>query len=117
MAALSVVQILLIAAFAMSGIGKLFGGRTAVEGFRAMRYPEWFRVVTGLVEIVGAGGMVVAFWVPQAAIAAGAWMAATMLGALYTDLIRIWVPRRAAFAAVLLALAIATIALRVSAPA
>jgi len=41
-------------------------------------------------------------------------MAATMLGAVYTDFVRTWTPRRGAFAAVLLALAVATIVLRAS---
>lgn len=109
-----VIQVLLIAAFGMSGVGKLVGGRTAAEGFRKMRYPQWFRVLTGLVELIGAAGMVAAFWVPQAAIAAAAWMAATMVGAVYTDFVRTWNPRRGAFAAVLLALAVATIVLRLS---
>ncbi len=110
--AAGVVQVLLIAAFAMSGVAKFIGGREAIEGFQKMRYPQWFRKVTGIVEVVGAAGMIIGFWIPQAAIAAGAWMAATMLGALYTDFVRTWTPRRGAFAAVLLALAVATIALR-----
>lgn len=109
-----VIQVLLIAAFGMSGVGKLAGGRTAVEGFRKMRYPQWFRVLTGVVELVGAAGMAAAFWVPEAAVPAAAWMAATMVGGMYTDFVRTWTPLRGAFAMVLLALAVATIVLRLS---
>lgn len=108
-----VLQSLLALVFLMSGSTKLIGQKMQVDNFSNIyRYPQWFRLVTGAVEVSGAAGMVVGIWVSQAAIAAGFWLAATMIGALYTDLFR---RRSAAYAiapAVLFAMAVAVAALR-----
>ena len=82
------VQGLLALAFLMSGGSKLVGARMQVENFERWHYPQWFRPVVGTVEVLGAAGMVLGFWAPPAAFAAALWMGATMVGAVYTHLVR-----------------------------
>ena len=83
-----VIQSLLALAFLISGVTKVMGTNMQVENFEKWRYPQWFRVVTGLVEVVGATGLIFGFWFPMVAVAAAILLMATMIGALYTDLFR-----------------------------
>ena len=52
------------------------------------RYPQWSRVVTGLVGVVGATGLIIGIWFSMVAVAAAILLVATMIGAVYTDLFR-----------------------------
>ena len=108
-------QSLLALVFLMAGGTKLLGIQMQVENFKRYGYPQWFRLVTGAVEVTGAVGMVVGVWVGQVAIAAGFWLGITMIGAVYTDLFRRGSapPSGAAAPAVLLALAVAVAVLRI----
>ena len=83
-----VIQSLLALAFLMSGATKVMGAKMQVENFEKWRYPQWFRVVTGLVEVVGATGLIIGIWFPIVAVAAAILLVATMIGAVYTDLFR-----------------------------
>jgi putative oxidoreductase len=57
-----VLQVLLILMFLMAGIGKLSGSKMHVENFKKWGYPQWFRTVTGLIELVAAILLVIGFW-------------------------------------------------------
>ncbi|KIL36500.1 hypothetical protein SD71_07380 [Cohnella kolymensis] len=52
-------------AFLMAGSGKIAGSKMHVDGFTHWRLPQWFRVVTGLVEAVGAVALIIGFWEPS----------------------------------------------------
>lgn len=80
-----VLQILLGIGFLMFGFTK-FGAKQQVETFKQFGYPQWFRVVTGLVEIVGAAGMIAGIWNPVLAALAGLLIGVTMLGATITHI-------------------------------
>ncbi|MDP2953986.1 MAG: DoxX family protein [Chloroflexota bacterium] len=82
------VQGLLALAFLMSGGSKVAGAKMHVENFDRWRYPQAFRPVVGAVEVLGAAGMVVGIWAPLVAFAAAVWLAPTMVGAVYTHLVR-----------------------------
>lgn len=75
----------LAAVFLLSGGLKLAGVRMQVDNFNRYGYPQWFRVVTGVVEVAGAAGMVAGLFAGEVAIAAGVVLAVTMVGAAYTD--------------------------------
>ncbi|TAK60753.1 MAG: DoxX family protein [Dehalococcoidia bacterium] len=109
----TVLQAILAGLFLLAGATKLLGAKMQVENFTGYGYPEWFRLVTGGVEVAGAALMVVGVFIPEAGIAGGLWLAATMTGAVYTDLFRTPSPARAAAPAVLLIMAIAVVVLRV----
>jgi putative oxidoreductase len=73
-----VLQALLALAFIMAGIGKMAGSKMHVDNFKHWRLPQGFRIVTGLVEIVGAIGLIIGFWEPSWAAAAGLWLGFTL---------------------------------------
>lgn len=52
-----------------------------VDNFDRLKLPQWFRVFTGLVELVGAIAIIVGIWTPSWAAWAGILLAVTMLGA------------------------------------
>ncbi len=90
--ALWVVQVVLALVFAGSGIAKLTGDDAMVDMFADIGVGQWFRYVTGVIEIMLAGAILV----PRACGLAAAGMAAVMVGAIIATLARlndpIWVP-------------------------
>lgn len=60
-----ILQSLLALMFLMAGLGKISGSKIHVEGFKHWRLPQWFRVVTGIVEFVGAAALIVGYWEPS----------------------------------------------------
>jgi len=75
-----VLQGLLAAAFLAAGGAKLAGVPMMVQIFDQIGMGQWFRIVTGLVEVAGA----VALLVPGFAALGGAWLGATMFFAVLT---------------------------------
>jgi putative oxidoreductase len=75
-------QILAAAAFLTAGGFKLAGNPMMVEVFDQIGIGQWFRYVTGTVEIVGG----LAILVPSSAAFGGALLAITMLCAIATHL-------------------------------
>lgn len=70
-------RVLLTLAFAAAGIAKLMGVPMMVETFDAVGVGQWFRYVTGIIEV----GSAILLWVPGfQAIAAGL-LLCTMIGA------------------------------------
>ena len=76
------VRILLALAFAAAGFAKLAGVPQMVQVFDAVGVGQWFRYVTGAVEILGA----VLLLVPATGFFGGLLLLATMLGAVATHL-------------------------------
>ena len=75
-----VLQGLLAAAFLAAGGAKLAGVPMMVQIFDQIGMGQWFRIVTGLVEVAGA----VALLVPGFAALGAAWLGATMFFAVLT---------------------------------
>ncbi|MDR7235863.1 putative membrane protein YphA (DoxX/SURF4 family) [Neobacillus drentensis] len=48
--------------------------------------PQWFRVVTGLVELAGAILLIVGYWVPTSAMAGALLLARTGVGGILTHI-------------------------------
>ena len=67
-------RILLALAFLAAGAAKLAGVPAMIQVFDALGFEQWFRYVTGVVEIVGA----VALLVPTYAVLGAVWLAITM---------------------------------------
>ncbi|TVX99697.1 DoxX family protein [Cohnella terricola] len=76
----AVLQAILGLAFLGAGLSKLAGAKMHVDNFNHWKLPQWFRIVTGLVEVVGAAALVVGYWEPSWASAGALWLAVTMLG-------------------------------------
>lgn len=78
MQALSIfLQILLALMFLMAGSGKLAGSKMHVEMFKQWGLPQWFRSVTGLVELIGVAAMIIGIWEPSWAAAGALWLGIT----------------------------------------
>lgn len=79
------VRILLALAFAAAGVSKLAGVPQMVQVFDAIGFGQWFRYVTGLVEVGGA----VLLLVPATGFFGGLLLATTMVCAVATHLVLI----------------------------
>lgn len=75
--------------FVVSGGVKLFGADEMVQNFERWGYPQWFRLVTGLVETTGGVALLVGLIVSAATTVGGIVLAVTMLGAIYTHTVRV----------------------------
>ena len=75
-------QGLVAAAFLAAGSAKLAGVPFMVDLFQQIGLGQWFRVVTGAVEVTGA----VALLVPGLASVGALWLGGTMVGAVATHL-------------------------------
>ena len=80
--ALWVVQVALAGMFLLAGSSKLFGAAAMVGLFDAIGIGQWFRYVTGLIEVSSA----VALLVPSFAVFGALALVATMIGAIATHL-------------------------------
>lgn len=100
-------QGLLGVAMVAAGGAKLAGQESQVEDFDRFGYPQWFRILTGGLEVTAAVGLLTAVILTDAfALAGGLVVTAVLAGAIATH-VRIGdPPSKAAPAAVLLTLAL-----------
>lgn len=75
-----ILQGLLAAMFLMAGFGKVKGSKMYHEAFVHIRLPQWFRVVTGIVELIGGALLVIGFWQKDLAIAGALLLGVTAIG-------------------------------------
>ena len=102
------------AVFALAGGGKLARLKPARENFRHWRYSPRFMLFTGLWESAGAALLVAGTWRHPLGIAGAALVGTSMLGAVYTHVLRVPEVRALVPAAVLLAGAVTTAGLLVA---
>lgn len=76
------VRLLLTAAFLAAGTSKLLGVEMMVAVFDTVGVGQWFRYVTGLIEVGGA----VLLWVPGLQLVGAAGLTATMVGAVFAHI-------------------------------
>lgn len=81
-----VVQVVLGLLFVLIGSAAVAGMKMLVENFRRFGYPQWFRVVTGSLEVLGGIGLLIGIWLPWLAELASAGLTLVMLGAVLTHL-------------------------------
>ena len=74
------IRVLLALAFGAAGIAKLAGAAQMVQVFDAIGFGQWFRYLTGAVEVVG----VVLLLVPYTGFLGALLLSATMVGAVAT---------------------------------
>ena len=81
--ALLIIKIILTLAFLAAGAGKLAGASMMVETFELIGLGQWFRYLTGIIEIGGA----VLLWIPRRQAWGAALLGATMVGAVFAHLV------------------------------
>lgn len=74
-----ILEIVLAAAFLGASLSKLSGAKMQVDSFNKLGLPQWFRVVTGLMQLIGVAGLIVGFWETSWAAWAGIWFGFMML--------------------------------------
>ena len=84
--AIMVVQVVLGLLFVLIGSMTAAGMNMFVESFRQFGYPQWFRIVTGSLEVLGGLGLLVGIWLPWLTALASAGLTLVMLGAVLTHL-------------------------------
>ncbi|CAM3282855.1 DoxX family protein [Paenibacillus lupini] len=57
-----ILQSWLLFSMAFFGGSKLAGAKHQVDLFNEIRFPQWFRVVTGIVQIAACGGLIIGYW-------------------------------------------------------
>ncbi|MDP5276583.1 DoxX family protein [Chengkuizengella axinellae] len=108
-----VIQVLLGLGFIMFGVMKL-GSKQMVDEFDRLELPQWFRVVTGLVEITAAIVILIGIWNGLFAALGALLIAFTMIGAILTH-IKIKDPaQRVMMPVILLIMGIIVLSLNVS---
>jgi putative oxidoreductase len=80
--AVLVICVLLTAAFLAAGVAKLAGVAMMVATFESIGWGQWFRYVTGLIEV----GAAVLLWVPGMRALAALALVCTMIGAVIAHL-------------------------------
>jgi putative oxidoreductase len=80
--ALWILQALLALAFLAAGFSKLFGAEPMVATYEKIGVGQWFRFVTGIIEVLSA----VLLLVPGLAGVGALLIVATMIGATFTHL-------------------------------
>ena len=81
-----ILQGLLALMFVMAGLGKITGSKMHIEGFKKWGLPQWFRVVTGVIELGAAVLLIVGFWNGTAAIIGAAILVAVGIGGVITHI-------------------------------
>jgi uncharacterized membrane protein YphA (DoxX/SURF4 family) len=74
-----VLQSWLLFSMAFFGGSKIAGAKHQVELFDSIKLPQWFRVITGYVQIVGCIGLIIGYWYPGFAAWAGILIVIMML--------------------------------------
>ncbi|SEO72769.1 DoxX family protein [Paenibacillus sp. OV219] len=98
-----VLESLLALMFLMAGFGKISGSKMHVEGFKHWGLPQWFRIVTGLVELAGAAALIVGYWDPSWVAVGALILGITGIGGVITHL-RVKDPFKQTFMILLLAI-------------
>ncbi|AZN43881.1 DoxX family protein [Paenibacillus albus] len=59
-----VLQSWLLFSMVFFGVSKLTGAKHQVELFDSIKFPQWFRGVTGIVQVAAAAGLIIGYWYP-----------------------------------------------------
>ncbi|GAA0518248.1 hypothetical protein GCM10011581_22630 [Saccharopolyspora subtropica] len=97
--ALWVLQVALAVFFTLAALPKLLGDPTVVRMFAVIGFGDWFRYLTGALELLGAVGLLI----PRLAALAALGLAGVMAGATITQVFAFNAPAMAVVPLVLLA--------------
>ncbi|GCE11950.1 DoxX family protein [Tengunoibacter tsumagoiensis] len=75
-------------AFGLNGLLKILRKGPSVAHFEGFRYPRWFLVTVGFMELLVGVGMLAGFWVPFLLLLGSILLIIVMVGAIFTHLVR-----------------------------
>ncbi len=90
-----ILQILLAIVFLMTGFMKLSGSKVETEVFENLKLPPWFKVFTGIIQLLAGVGLIVGIWVHVVTFWVSLGIAIMMFGAMLShfrakDPVKIW---------------------------
>ncbi|HEX7064887.1 MAG TPA: DoxX family protein [Bacillales bacterium] len=74
-----VLHTFLVLYFVFTGVSKMMGAKYWMDMFNHLDLPQWFRVFTGIVQLIGAAGLIIGYWFAEAAAWGAIWLEMTML--------------------------------------
>nr|WP_263326938.1 DoxX family protein [Neobacillus sp. Marseille-Q6967] len=83
-----VMQVILALFILVGGFIKLLRMPFQVEHWRHYQYPLWFMSVIGLIEIIGAIGMISGIWISYLTVGSSVLFVLLMLGAIHSHIFR-----------------------------
>lgn len=83
-----ILQIILGVFFTPEGVIKWTHVGPSTARFTHFRYPQWFRYVTGIVELMAGIGLLVGLWLPWLASLAALLLVVEMIVAIFSHLVR-----------------------------
>ncbi|MBM7566337.1 DoxX family protein [Paenibacillus sacheonensis] len=81
-----ILQGLLAAMFVMAGLGKVSGAKAQKDTFEHLRLPQWFRGITGIVELAGAALLIAGYWNTDYTMAGALVIGVTAIGGTFAHL-------------------------------
>ncbi|HWO96838.1 MAG TPA: DoxX family protein [Bacillus sp. (in: firmicutes)] len=85
---LIIIQVILAVFILVGGFIKLFRIPFQVEHWQHYKYPLWFMSVIGLIEVIGAIGMIGGIWNQYLAFGSGVLFVILMIGAIHAHIFR-----------------------------
>nr|WP_295974906.1 DoxX family protein [uncultured Bacillus sp.] len=80
-----ILKIILGLGFLLFGVLK-FGSQQMEDNFKHYGYPAWFRVLTGIIEVISAVSVIVGIWHEAFAAWGSLLLVITMIGAIFTHI-------------------------------
>lgn len=74
-----VLQSWLLFSMAFFGGSKIAGAKHQVDLFDSVQLPQWFRVITGYIQIISCIGLIIGYWYPDIALWTAVLIAIKML--------------------------------------
>ncbi|WP_078410691.1 DoxX family protein [Priestia abyssalis] len=85
---ITIMQVILAVFILVGGLIKLFRIPFQVEHWRHYQYPLWFMSVIGLIEVIGAIGMIGGIWNQYLVLGSGVLFIILMMGAIHAHIFR-----------------------------
>ncbi|MFC5529827.1 DoxX family protein [Cohnella yongneupensis] len=74
-----VIQSWLLFSMAFFSVSKLTGAKHQVDLFNSIKLPQGFRVITGIIQLIGSIGLIIGYWYPGIAAWTGVGICIMML--------------------------------------
>lgn len=75
--------------FLVTGSPKVVGVKYFARAFEKFGYPQWLRVVAGVIEVIGGAGLLAGIWFPPTATLGALLIFPVMCGATYTNYVKV----------------------------
>ncbi|MGP4079450.1 DoxX family protein [Pseudalkalibacillus sp. R45] len=78
---LIILQSILVSVFALVGFQKVLGTQEQIRAFNHLNLPQWLRVLTGWMQLLGVIGLIIGYMIPEFIFISGIWFGIIMVAA------------------------------------